>query len=164
MDFRGYLAFDSGTTLDFFHKHLERECAGENVAKTETAHVASVLATYAQVPVDASTFLQPFAIYSDAFEDFSYPQEYLRSPLFLAEAGAHKLFIIGCFRNQVRHLIDIQRHGRLGQVFYRRASMYSPRDGEKELFERVSRNFDLWTSICDRALKGMREGRDLPRH
>ena len=161
MSFQELLQVDSRATLRFFCLELKKEISTEKVADAETLYVASVLASYAQTSRGDTTSIPPFASPSEIFDHFVFLQEELRDPELLEIAGAQSLFLVGFFRDQMRHRHNVRWYDDLGQSFYRRAGQYSRNSKKRELFGGISDNFPVWTKVCRNLNRSFQENRFL---
>lgn len=157
MLFRDLLAVDSITALNFFYGTLKEEAASEPVNASETAYVASVLASYAQTSRFDTASLPPLANLSEVFDMFVMRADVETDPSLLEIAGAQSLLLNGFFRDQMRARHNVEWYDQLGTAFYERAMHYAEERERKALFGRLAVHFTVWTAICNRLHRTLRE-------
>ena len=72
-------------------------------------------------------------------------------------AGAQSLFLNGFFRDQMRARHNVEWYDQLGTAFYERAMRYAEERERKALFGRLASHFTVWTAICNRLHRTLRE-------
>jgi hypothetical protein len=157
MLFGDLLAVDSLTALNFFYSNLKEEATDEPVNHTETVYVASVLASYAQTSRFDSSSIPPFTTLSEVFDHFVLRATAETDPGLLEIAGAQSLFLNGFFRDQMRARHNVEWYDQLGTAFYERAMRYAEERERRELYGRLASHFTVWTAVCHRLHRTLRE-------
>ncbi|OHA89383.1 MAG: hypothetical protein A3B03_00130 [Candidatus Zambryskibacteria bacterium RIFCSPLOWO2_01_FULL_42_41] len=158
-DFQELLKVDKKETFNFFYLGLRDRVPAEKVVDAETKYTASILASFAQTSSCDMVDMPPFSSLSEIFDHFVLPGSDLRDPALLALAGAQSLFLLGIFPNQMARRYNLQWYGKLGQSFYRQAGQYAGSRQERELYNRLSNNFSIWTSAYKKLNRELYENR-----
>jgi hypothetical protein len=162
--FEELIAIDSGTALRFFVANL-RETIGTRILPLrddEVDYVASILAHYAQTSRTDTMSIPAMANLSEVFDSFILPTALNDSEL-LEIGGSQILLFAGFFRDQMSRRHDVRWYDQVGQSFYERASQHSKNLKKRQLFDRLSRSFPVWTIMCRNLSRAFRDNRLLLR-
>src|SRR5688572_10985332 len=119
--FAELLSSDHRHTLEFFVTSL-KDVSDPAVNRQELFYNASVLAHYAQVPVDPNDEMAAPANLSAVFDHFVANTTKLNEPGMVETAGAQCLLMAGFFETQMRRRHNIRWFSDLGAGFFRRAA------------------------------------------
>jgi hypothetical protein len=75
----------------------------------------------------------------------------------LETAGSWSLLLLGFFPSQMERRHNLEWYTNLGRSFYHRASVNCPDERRRFLLRRLSGNFAIWTSTCQRFRKNLLE-------
>jgi hypothetical protein len=137
------LASDHRQTLAFFVTNL-KDVSEPTVNLQELLYNASVLAHYAQVPLDADVEWAAPADLSAVFDHFVSDSTFHNDPLMMETAGAQCLLMAGFFEDQMRRRHNIHWYAELGAGFYRRAAAAEQSVAKAQLLDTIARHFEPW--------------------
>jgi len=161
--FEELIAIDSGTALRFFVANL-RETMGTRILWDDEVHyVASVLAHYAQTSRADTMSIPAMANLSEVFDSFILPTALLNDSELLEIGGSQILLFAGFFRDQMSRRHDVRWYDQVGQSLYEKASQHSKNLKKRELFDRLSGSFPVWTIMCRDLSRAFRDNRLLLR-
>jgi hypothetical protein len=136
------LATDSRQTLEFFVANL-RDVSEPTVDRQELLYNASMLAHFAQVPVERETISLPPDL-SLIFDRFVASTAGCSDPLVLETAGAQCLLFTGFFGDQMRHRYNVHWYSELGASFFMRAAAGEESAAKARLLATMARHFEPW--------------------
>ena len=116
------LATDHRRTLEFFVMNL-KDVSEPTVDHQELLYNASVLAHYAQMPVDPDAPTGAPADLTSVFDRFVADMALLGDPVLMETAGAQCLLLAGFFEDQMRRRHNIHWYAELGASCFRKAAV-----------------------------------------
>jgi hypothetical protein len=137
------LSSDHRQTLEFFVVGL-KDVSEPTVDHQELLYNASVLAHYAQLPIDPDVEVAAPADLSAVFDHFVTDSTWLNDPLRMETAGAQCLLLSGFFEDQMRRRHNIHWYAELGASFFRRAAAGEHSAAKARLLETIARHFEPW--------------------
>jgi len=165
--FQELLGSDHLATLEFFVVGL-RDVSESATDEQELLYNASVLAHYAQVPIDAEDELSTPTDLSTIYNRFVANPSLLRDSgsAVMEAAGAQCLLLAGFFEEQMRSRHNIRWYAQIGAGFYRRAAAREETVGKAQLLDSIASRFELWRQRHARLNRELRDLRYIftPRH
>jgi hypothetical protein len=163
--FRELFGSDHLATLEFFVVGL-RDVSECGTDEQELLYNASVLAHYAQVPIDLEDELSTPADLSVIYDRFVMRAADLRDSAMMEAAGAQCLLMAGFFEEQMRRRHNIRWFAQMGAGFYKRAAAREETAGKAQLLDCIASRFELWRQRHARLNRELRDLRYLlaPRH
>jgi hypothetical protein len=161
--FEELVAIDSGSALKFFADNLREAAGTETLRDDETLYVASILAHYAQTSRADTASIPSMANLSEVFDSFILHTSLLSDAEILEIGGSQILLFAGFFRDQMSHRHNVRWYDQIGQSMYEKASQYSRDLKKRELFDRMSGSFPVWTMVCRDMSRACRDNRLLLR-
>lgn len=161
--FEELIAINSDSALNFFVDNLRESAGTERVREDETFYVASILAHYSQTSRADTTSIPSMANLSEVFDSFILQTSLLSDSEILEIGGSQILLFAGFFRDQMSRRHNVRWYDQVGQSLYEKASQYSRDVKKRELFDRMSGSFPLWTIICRNMSRSCRDNRLLLR-
>jgi len=159
--FEELIAIDSGAALNFFVDNLRETAGTRTMRDDETFYVASVLAHYAQTSRADTMSIPSMANLSEVFDSFILQTTALNDSEILEMGGSQVLLFAGFFRDQMSRRHNVRWFDQVGQSMYERASQYSTNQKKRELFDRLSLTFPVWTITCRNMSRAFRDNRLL---
>ncbi len=154
--FQELLGSNHLATLEFFVVGL-RDVSEGWTDEQELLYNASVLAHYAQVPVDADDDMSTPADLSAIYDRFVAQPDVLRDSAIMEAAGAQCLLLAGFFEEQMRHRHNIRWYAQMGAGFYKRAAAREEAAGKAQLLDCIAGRFELWRQRHARLNRELRE-------
>jgi hypothetical protein len=161
--FEELVAIDSASAFNFFLANLRDTAATERYRDDELFYVASILAHYSQTSRSDTMSMPPMANLSEVFDCFILRTTSLTDAEILAFGGSQILLFAGFFRDQMQRRHSVKWYDQIGQSLYERASRHSKNLRKRELFDRLSESFPVWTIVCRNLSRILRENRLLLR-
>ena len=161
--FQELIAVDSGIALNFFVENLHETMGTRKLREDEVFYVASILAHYAQTSRFDATSIPSMANLSEVFDNFILQTTAARDSEVLEMGGSQVLLFAGFFRDQMSRRHNVRWYDQVGQALYGRASQHSKDTAKRELFDRLSGSFPVWTGVCSNLSRTFRENRFLLR-
>jgi hypothetical protein len=137
------LGSDHRRTLEFFVMNL-KDVSEPTVDQQELLYNASVLAHYAQMPVDADVPTAAPADLVSVFDYFVADMSAHGDPALMETAGAQCLLLAGFFEDQMRRRHNIHWYSELGAGFFRRAAAAEQSASKAKLLDTIGRHFEPW--------------------
>jgi hypothetical protein len=147
-------------TLEFFVVGL-RDVSDCLTDEQELLYNASVLAHYAQVPVDREDELSTPADLGVVYDRFVARALEIRDSALMEAAGAQCLLLAGFFQDQMRRRHNIRWYAEMGAGFYRRAAAHEESTRKAQLLEALASRFELWRQRHARLNRELRDLRYL---
>jgi hypothetical protein len=165
--FEELVGVDSGKTLQFFHSNLRETLDSGSLATAvrddELSYVASVLAHYAQTSRSDTISFPALANLAEVFDNFILQTTAHLDSEMLEMGGSQVLLFAGFFRDQMVRRHNVRWYDQVGQALYERAGQCSRNAKKRELFDRLSESFPVWTLTCRDLSRTLRENRLLLR-
>jgi hypothetical protein len=161
--FEELIAVDSASALKFFVSSLRDSAGAERLRDDETLYVASILAHYAQTSRADTQSIPSMANLSEVFDSFILPTALLSDAEILEIGGSQILLFAGFFRDQMERRHNVRWYDQVGQSMYEKASQYSRDTKKRDLFDRLSGSFPVWTIVCRDMSRACRDNRFLLR-
>jgi hypothetical protein len=161
--FEELVAVDSRRAFNFFLSSLRETAVAERFNDDEMLYVASILAHYSQTSRFDTTSMPCMANLSEVFDNFVLQTTRLTDSDILEFGGSQVLLFAGFFRDQMQARHNVIWYDQVGQSLYERASQHSKHLKKRELFDRLSESFPVWTIVCRNLSRTLRENRLLLR-
>lgn len=161
--FEELIAVDSRQALNFFLVNLREAMGDRRVKDDEVLYVASILAHYSQTSRADTSSIPPLGNLGEVFDHFVIQTELQHDAGMLEMGGSQVLFFAGFFRDQMARRHNVKWYDQIGQSLYGRASQHSPNPKKRDLFDRLSESFPVWTLLCRDVSRSLRENRLLLR-
>lgn len=146
--FEELIGIDAAKSLNFFLSNLREAVADRSVREDEVSYVASVLAHYSQTSRADAGAMPALANLSEVFDNFVLQTSTLTDSELLEMGGSQVLLFAGFFRDQMVRRHNVKWYDQIGQSLYERAGQYSRNVRKRELFDRLSESFPVWTLAC----------------
>ena len=156
------LATDHRRTLEFFVMTL-KDVSEPSVNHQELLYNASVLAHYAQIPIDPDVPTATPADLVTVFDRFVAEAANMSDPAMMETAGAQCLLLSGFFEDQMRRRHNIHWYGEIGAAFFRRAAVLERAMEKARLLDTIGRHFEAWRRRHARLSHELRDSRYLMR-
>lgn len=165
MDLNSFLQVNHNNTLRFFYKELRAISEARELSQNETLHVATVLAHHAQSSMDTKVaFVSPFDLaHLTNIAPIEAQNWEVDREFFLFVAGQTLLFG-GFFRDGIKRRYEAEWYDSLGQIFYRNAVSRAAGPNQRDVFQRMAKNFPAWTIVCRDLNRRLRQEPYLLRH
>ena len=157
--FEELIAVDSDKALNFFLANLRETMGTRRFRDDEILYVASILAHYSQTSRSDTTSLPSMADLSEVFDNFILQTITHNDSEMLEIGGSQTLLFAGFFRDQMLRRHNVKWYDQIGQSLYERASQHSKNLRKRELFDRLSESFPVWTIVCRDLNRTLRENR-----
>jgi hypothetical protein len=128
---------------------------------TKLFYVASTLAHYSQTSRSDTISMPLMANLSEVFDSFILQTTTLNDSRILEFGGSQVLLFAGFFRDQMHRRHNVKWYDQVGQSLYEKASQHSKHLKKRELFDRLSESFPVWTIVCRNLSRPLRENRLL---
>jgi hypothetical protein len=161
--FEELIAIDSRHALNFFLVNLKETMGAQRFRDDEVSYVASILAHYSQTSRFDTGSIPSMANLSEVFDNFILQTATQRDPGMLEMGGSQVLLFAGFFRDQMARRHNVRWYDQIGQSLYERASQHSTNPKKRELFDRLSESFPVWTILCRDLSLALRDNRLLLR-
>ncbi len=161
--FEELIAIDSQHALNFFLVNLRETMGDRRLKDDEVLYVASILAHYSQTSRADTSSIPPMAHLGEVFDHFVLQTDMHRDPGVLEMGGSQVLFFAGFFRDQMARRHNVRWFDQIGQSLYERASHHSVNPKKRDLFDRLSESFPVWTLLCRDLSRTLRDNRLLLR-
>jgi hypothetical protein len=159
--FEELIAVDSGTALSFFVESLRETAETKRLREDEVFYVASVLAHYSQTSRSDTISVPSMANLSEVFDSFLLETVSANDSEMLEIGGSQVLLFAGFFRDQMSRKHNVRWYDQVGQSLYEKAGRHSRNLKKRELFDRLSQTFPVWTVVCSNLSRAFRENRLL---
>jgi hypothetical protein len=159
--FEELIAVDSSAALSFFANNLRETVGTKRLREDEVLYVASVLAHYSQTSRSGTMSTPSMANLSEVFDNFLLQTVSAPDSEMLEIGGAQVLLFAGFFRDQMSRKHNVRWYDQVGQSLYEKAGQHSKNLRKRELFDRLSQTFPVWTGLCSNLSRVFRENRLL---
>ena len=159
--FEELIAVDSGNALNFFLTNLRETAGTQRLRDDEVSYVASILAHYSQTSRSDTISIPSMANLSEVFDSFILQTTTRNDSEMLEIGGSQVLLFAGFFRDQMSRRHNVKWYDQVGQSLYEKASQHSKNLKKRDLFDRLSESFPVWTIVCRDLSRALRENRLL---
>jgi hypothetical protein len=159
--FEELVAIDSERAFNFFLANLRETAVMAKCKDDEMLYVASILSHYSQTSRFDTASMPCMANLSEVFDNFILRNSELADSEILEFGGSQVLMFAGFFRDQMCRRHNVKWYDQVGQSLYEKASQHSKTLKKRELFDRLSESFPMWTIVCRDLSRTLRENRLL---
>ena len=159
--FEELVGINSERAFNFFLASIRETAVAERFKDDEMFYVASILAHYSQTSRCDTTSMPCMADLSEVFDNFILQTTRLTDSGILEFGGSQVLLFAGFFRDQMHRRHNVKWYDQVGQSLYEKASQHSKNLQKRELFDRLSEGFPVWTMVCSNLHRTLRENRLL---
>jgi hypothetical protein len=153
------IGVDSNGAFRFFFDNLRDPARSEGLRDDELLYVTSILAHYAQTSRFDTDARPAMAGLAEVFENFLLQTASLSDAELLEFGGSQVLLFAGFFRDQMQRRHNVRWYDQIGQSLYERAGQHAADVRRRELFDRLSDSFPVWTIVCRDLNRTLRESR-----